>query len=84
MEAGAEKIGTVSLTFREGVQLEAVHKALDLLIRNLAPGNCPACGFMGLDLLIRAGDPVLYEKVGPIAEFEEVLDTSIARRQAGF
>ena len=80
-KAGRLQRGTVALTFRDGVKIDAVHKALAELIKGLAPGGCTACGFNGIDVLIRGGDPEIFKEVSAVRGIKEVLDVSVMPQQ---
>jgi len=54
----------ISITFREGVQVDQIHQAVEQIIRSygpFGPGGCRTCGLGGIDLLLTAaGDPEPY------------------------
>ena len=56
-----------SITFREGVQVEQIHQAVERFIAAygpFGPGGCRGCGLVGIDILLTAGgDPEPYAAV---------------------
>ncbi|MGD0985945.1 MAG: hypothetical protein ABSA65_19375 [Acidimicrobiales bacterium] len=69
-------MAVVELTMRQGVEIEDVREALKVLIEGLRPGGCTTCGLLGVDIVIRAGDPVFYEQVSQVTAIKEVLSVS--------
>jgi hypothetical protein len=57
----------VSITFREGVQVEQIHDAVERFIAAFGPfgpGGCRTCGLAGVDILLTAaGDPEPFAAV---------------------
>ena len=57
----------VSITFREGVQVEQIHHAVERFVAAygpFGPGGCRGCGLVGIDILLTAaGDPEPYVAV---------------------
>lgn len=54
----------ISVTFREGVEVEQIHQAVERFIAaygSLRPDGCRTCGLGGIDILLTAeGDPEPY------------------------
>ena len=50
------------ITFREGVEVEQIHRAVEQIIVSNRPGGCRTCGLIGIDLRLTAeADPEPYE-----------------------
>lgn len=56
----------VSVTFKGGVSIEDIHKAIDRMIEVSQPGGCTRCGLIGLDLVLKGDPPDFYGKVGQL------------------
>jgi hypothetical protein len=72
-----------SITFREGVQVEQIHQAVERLIAAygpFGPGGCRTCGLVGIDILLTAaGDPEPYAAVqsGELGESAHVVQVAL-------
>jgi hypothetical protein len=58
---------TASITFREGIEVDQIHQAVEKFIAAygpFGPGGCRGCGLVGIDILLTAaGDPEPYAAV---------------------
>jgi hypothetical protein len=57
----AKQKASVAITFREGVNVDDIHEAVRRVVAGFRPEGCVHCGLAGIDILIDAGDPALYE-----------------------
>jgi hypothetical protein len=58
------------------VPITAVQSALASLIASIKPNGCTTCGLIGIDLLIRGGDPVFYNAVSKLRTNANVMSIS--------
>ncbi len=76
---------TVSMAFREGVDREALHSALDALLDRLGEHTgCAPCGLNGFDIVLHQGDPVeIQAHLGEVVRaVDAVIDVSVAPGRA--
>jgi hypothetical protein len=66
---GALRSGTVQFTVKEGISAESVHSMLDRLFDL---HGCTVCGLVGLDVLIRGQDRLIFEKFQGIDGMQDV------------
>jgi hypothetical protein len=69
----------LSITFREGVGVEEIHRAVEQLIVSTRPGGCGRCGLIGFDMLLTAAvdpEPYMALQAAELRENPDVLQVA--------
>jgi hypothetical protein len=75
-------MGVVELTLRDGVTIKELHEAVEQLLVGIRPRGCTACGLVGVDLVLRGGDPEFYRQVSELTANKAVLSVAQTARDA--
>ncbi|MFI6154694.1 hypothetical protein ACIBCA_18625 [Kitasatospora sp. NPDC051170] len=67
----------VTITFQPEVGVKSIHTTVENLVRTLKPGGCSACGLVGIDLTLRAGDPELAGGLKEVIQHNDVIGVDI-------
>jgi hypothetical protein len=74
---------TVSVSFREGVETDDLHRTLDFVIGGIINRTgCVRCGLVGIDLILHGGDPVEQALREVVREVDAVQGVSVAQGRA--
>ncbi|MFT2019983.1 hypothetical protein ACMA1D_29730 [Streptomyces sp. 796.1] len=67
----------VTITFKPDTGLDVIHKAVEDLVRKLEPGGCTGCGLLGIDLILRSGDPEVHNGLNELLRDEGVIGVDV-------
>lgn len=75
---------TVSVTFRDGVPADDLHKTLDAVINLVGSrhGCENRCGVNGFDIVLHGSDPIQEGLRTAVREIDAVLDISVVEGRA--
>ncbi len=77
-------MGVVEVTMRQGQELrvEDIHEVIVEIIKSIHPQGCGNCGLVGVDLVLRGGDPDLFSEISQLTANKNVLAVSQVSRGA--
>ena len=77
-------MSVVELTLRGGPELtvDEIHEVIVEIIGGIRPDGCEHCGLLGVDLVIRGGDPEFYRQIAKVSANKDVVAVTQADRGA--
>ncbi|MGA2837574.1 MAG: hypothetical protein ABSF84_13340 [Acidimicrobiales bacterium] len=75
-------MSVVEVTLRQGDDLtvDDIHRVIVEILECIRPRGCLTCGLLGVDLVLRGGDPEVFDQIAQVSANPKVLSVSQVNR----